>query len=248
MVMATCIALIPARSGSKRIAGKNIKPLAGHPLIAYTIAAARQSGVFSAIVVSTDSEEYGGVARWYGAEVPFFRPVALAGDNSADIEWVEYTLTGLAATGRQYDCCAILRPTSPFRSAAAIRSAWEAFNANQPADSLRAVELCRTHPGKMWVLRDGHLLPLLPLGDPVPWHSSQYVCLPTIYAQTASLEIAWTRTVTNLHSIAGSVVAPFIVRGYGGFDINTPEDWEYAEWLAETGRAKLPVVDCAPIA
>ena len=70
----TCVALIPARSGSKRVPDKNIKLLAGHPLIAYSISAALQSGVFAAVIVSTDSERYAEVARTYGAEVPFMRP------------------------------------------------------------------------------------------------------------------------------------------------------------------------------
>src|SRR5215204_3297922 len=91
----TVIALIPARAGSKRVVGKNIRPLSGHPVIAYTVAAALQSEIFSAVLVSTDSVLYGDIARHYGAEVPFLRPSALAGDLSPDIEWVEYTLKRL---------------------------------------------------------------------------------------------------------------------------------------------------------
>ncbi|MBL8103117.1 MAG: hypothetical protein JNM02_11335, partial [Anaerolineales bacterium] len=86
------IALIPARAGSKRVQGKNIRPLAGHPLIAYTICAAKQSGVFADILVSTDSEEYAEIARQYGAEVPFLRPAEIAGDLALDIEWLDFTL------------------------------------------------------------------------------------------------------------------------------------------------------------
>ena len=109
----TIVALIPARSGSKRLPDKNIQPLAGHPLIAYTISAARQSGLFADVIVSTDSERYADVARYYGAEVPWLRPVELAGDLAPDIEWVEYTLKRLLKEGRGYDCFSILRPTSP---------------------------------------------------------------------------------------------------------------------------------------
>jgi N-acylneuraminate cytidylyltransferase len=94
---------------------KNIRLLAGHPLIAYTIAAALESEVFSDVIVSTDSEQYVEIARYYGAEVPFLRPSELAGDVSPDIEWLAYTLEKLAENGRKYDCFSILRPTSPFR-------------------------------------------------------------------------------------------------------------------------------------
>src|SRR4029079_10852633 len=109
------VALIPARQGSKRVVGKNVRPLRGHPLIAYTISAALDSGVFDSVIVSTDSDEIGAIARHYGAEVPFLRPAAMAGDQSPDIEWVDFTLDALEHSGRRYDCFALLRPTSPFR-------------------------------------------------------------------------------------------------------------------------------------
>ena len=91
---ARAVALIPARAGSVRVPGKNVAPLAGHPLIAYSIAAARASGLFGAVVVSTDSEEIADVARRYGADVPRLRPAAMAGATSPDIEWVRHALDG----------------------------------------------------------------------------------------------------------------------------------------------------------
>src|SRR4030042_3588219 len=121
------IALIPARSGSKRVPDKNVRPLAGHPLMAYTIAAARQSGIFGAVVVSTDSARYAEMARHYGAEVPFLRPPEFSGDLSPDIDWVEYTLRRLQDEGRTFDCFSILRPTSPCRTPEPIRRAWGEF-------------------------------------------------------------------------------------------------------------------------
>jgi len=85
----SAVALIPARQGSKRVPGKNIRPLQGHPTIAYTIAQAIESGVFDAVIVSTDSDETAAIARHYGAEVPFLRPAQFASDTSPDIEWIE---------------------------------------------------------------------------------------------------------------------------------------------------------------
>ena len=96
----SAVAFIPARLGSKRVPGKNIRPLAGHPMLAYSIAPAIDSGVFSSVIVSTDSEEIAAIARHYGAEVPFLRPAAFAGDTSPDIEWLEHALTELRAGGR----------------------------------------------------------------------------------------------------------------------------------------------------
>lgn len=243
----TVVALIPARSGSKRVPDKNIRPLGDHPALAYTIAAARQSGVFAAVVVSTDSERYAEVARHYGAEVPFLRPPAIAGDTSPDIEWVEDTLERLRRAGRDYDCFSILRPTSPLRQADTIRRAWRAFLGETGVDSLRAVEKCKQHPGKMWVVCGERMTPLLPLGPPAqPWHSSQYAALPEVYVQNASLEIAWTRVVRDGRTIAGNVLMPFLTQGFEGFDINDPENWTVLEHLVRSGEAQLPPVSERP--
>lgn len=240
---ARVVALIPARSGSKRVRDKNIARLGGHPLIAYTVAAARASGVFDAIVVSTDSERYAEVARHYGAEVPLLRPAAAAGDTSPDIEWIEHMLQALEAGNRRYDAFSILRPTSPFRRPETIQRAWRAFIADPGADSLRAVELCQQHPAKMWVKRGNRLLPLLPFGpENQPWHSSQYPSLPVVYVQNASLEIAWTRVVRESRTIAGVNVIPFLTEGFEGFDVNHPHDWHLAELLVARGEAALPEV------
>jgi len=243
------VALIPARSGSKRVPDKNIRPLAGHPLMAYTIAAALQSEIFADVIVSTDSERYAEIARYYGAEVPFLRPVELAGSLSPDIEWVEYTLKRLRDEGRVYDCFSILRPTSPFRQPETIRRAWREFLQEEGVDSLRAVEKCKQHPGKMWVVRGKRMFPLLPLSPAEqPWHSSQYQSLPVVYVQNASLEIAWTRVVFEERTIAGNVVMPFFTQGYEGFDINDARDWWYAEYLLGKGEARLPVIGREPLA
>jgi CMP-N,N'-diacetyllegionaminic acid synthase len=237
------VALVPARAGSKRIPHKNIAALAGHPLLAYTVAAARASRVFDAVVVSTDSEEYAAIARHYGAEVPLMRPGALAADTSPDVEWVAHMMDSLEAAGRAFDAFSILRPTSPFRQAATIQRAWAVFAGDEGADSLRAVERCQQHPAKMWIKRGNRLLPLLPFGpEEQPWHSSQYPSLPLVYVQNASLEIAWTRTLRASRTIAGVNILPFLTEGFEGFDVNHPYDWQLAELLVARGEAVLPHV------
>jgi CMP-N,N'-diacetyllegionaminic acid synthase len=237
------IALIPARAGSKRVPDKNIRPLAGHPLLAYSIAAAVRSGVFSRVVVSTDSERYAKIAKYYGADVPFLRPSVFAGDLSPDIEWVEYTLKRLKDQGHHYDCFSILRPTSPFRLPETIQRAWEIFLAEAGVDSLRAVEKCKQHPGKMWVVRGNRMIPLLPLSPAEqPWHSCQYQALPEVYIQNASLEIAWSKVVFEGRTIAGTVVVPFFTRDYEGLDVNNPYDWQLAEETVRSGGVPLPEI------
>ena len=262
----TAVAFIPARAGSKRVIGKNVRLLGGHPMIAYTIGPALESQVFDAVIVSTDSEEIAAIARHYGAEVPFLRPAAFATDTSPDIEWLEHALSELHARGRAWDCFSLLRPTSPFRTADTIRRAWTRFTAQQGVDSLRAVELCAQHPGKMWVIRGDRMLPLLPFGlvppkpqsgdsgalaapkpgagdgGEQPWHSTPYQALPPVHVQNASLEIAWTRVVRDRRAIAGDILVPFLTEGYEGFDINDAFDWMVAERLLADGAVSLPKV------
>ncbi len=216
-------------------------------MLAYTIASALESGVFERVIVSTDSDEVAEVARHYGGEVPFLRPASFASDTSPDIEWLEYTLRELGAQGQSWDAFGLLRPTSPFRTAATIGRAWALFSGQHGVDSLRAVEKCAQHPGKMWVVRGNRMLPLLPFGpSDRPWHSTPYQALPEVYVQNASLEIAWTKVVLENRSIAGTTIVPFLTEGYEGFDINDPRDWALAETLIEERAVTLPVVSAQP--
>lgn len=242
----SCVALIPARAGSKRVPNKNTALLAGHPLMAYSIGAALESGVFTAVIVSTEDERTAEIARQYGAQAPFLRPAEMAGDLSADIEWVTHALTFLKDGGRLPEFFSILRPTSPFRTAATIRRAFDAYVADGRADSLRAMEPCAQHPGKMWVVRGERALPLLPLSpEPQPWHSRPYQDLPKVYVQNASLEIARCATVFSTGTISGHAVLPFFTQGAEGFDINSPRDWEEAVRMITEGRALLPELAAA---
>jgi CMP-N,N'-diacetyllegionaminic acid synthase len=236
------VAFVPARSGSERVPQKNVRPLAGHPLLAYAIETALQSGVFARVVVSTDAEEIAEVARWYGAEVPFLRPPEYATATSPDIEWLSYTLPRL---GGEYELFAIVRATNPFRGPDAIRRGLQQLLATPEADSLRAVELAKQHPGKMWVLADDRrtMSPLLDQTQlDVAWHAGQYQALPAVYSQNSALELAWARVVTETGTREGRVVAPFLTQGYEGFNVDDEEDWERAERLLESGAATVPPV------
>lgn len=243
----SAVALIPARSGSKRVPDKNIRNLRGHPLLAYAIRSAIDSGVFEAVICATDSEDYAAIARHYGAQTPFLRPSEISGDKSPDIEWVQWILSELKSRGSHFEAYSILRPTSPFRSVETIQRAAALFFNDHKADSLRAVEKCRQHPGKMWAVKANRMSPLLPFtNEGVPWHSCQYAALPEIYVQNASLEIAWTSVPLERHSIAGDIIIPFISQGLEGFDINDPEDWIMAEHYLDQGAAKLPLIHMSP--
>lgn len=203
--------------------------------------------MFDAVVVSTESPAYAEIAIHYGAEVPCLRPQALSGDASPDIEWVAYTLQHLRDTGREFDCFSILRPTSPLRTAATIRRGWETFLADPGIDSLRAVEPCSQHPGKMWRILGGRLVPVLPVQPAgTLWHSRPTQSLPEVWVQNASLEMAWTRCVSEFGSISGEAIAPFQTLHPEGLDLNDESDWRYVLDLVESGRAELPAVGVEP--
>lgn len=243
----TTVAFVPARSGSKRIENKNVKLLAGHPLLSYTIQAALDSGIFNSVICVTDSPLYAEIASYYGAEVPTLRPTEISTDYSPDIDWIVWILEFLREKNRKYDIFSILRPTSPFRTKESIKQAYSAFIKDRSADSLRAVGKCQEHPGKMWVIRGNRMLPILPFqNSSTPWHSSQYSTLPEVYVQDASLEIAWSRTPLIGRTIAGETIMPFISKGLEGFDINEPNDWALAETFLNSGRASLPKINIPP--
>jgi CMP-N,N'-diacetyllegionaminic acid synthase len=236
----SAVALVPARSGSQRVPGKNLMPLAGHPLIAYSVAAAQESGIFDAVVVSTDTEEIADIARRYGAEVPGLRPPEMSTATSFDIEWVLHVMRD-----RDEEIFAIVRPTSPFRGGDVIRRAYERLvELGDAADSIRAVEPARQHPGKMWTVAGDLIEPLLPQPEgETPLHSRQYQALPKVYAQNSSLELAWSRVLDDpVPTISGARVAPFFTAGAEGFSIDYPEDVELAERMLARGDARLPAV------
>jgi CMP-N,N'-diacetyllegionaminic acid synthase len=244
--MTTAIALIGARGGSERVPDKNIRRLSGHPLLAYAIATAHLSGLFQRVLVSTDSEQIAEVARWYGADVPFLRPAAFATSTSPDIEWISWTLPQLEES---YDLFAIVRATNPFRGPDALGRGLEQLLTTPEADSIRAVELVKQHPGKMWALADDGRL-MTPILDQshleVAWHAGQFPALPPVYVQNSALEIAWTRVVRETGTREGNILAPFLTQGYEGLNIDDEDDFARAEALVTSGLASLPLVDREP--
>ena len=244
--MPSAVALIGARAGSERVPGKNVRLLGGHPLLAYAIETARQSAVFDRIVVSTDSEQIAKVARWYGADVPFLRPEEYATSTSPDIEWIAWTLPQLE---ERYDVFAIVRATNPFRGPDVIRRGLDRLLSTPEADSVRAVELVKQHPGKMWIVDEVQRL-MRPLLDQshldVAWHAGQYQALPPVYVQNSALEIAWTRVVEATGTREGRMLAPYFTEGYEGLNIDDEEDFARAEELVASGRAALVDIQREP--
>jgi CMP-N,N'-diacetyllegionaminic acid synthase len=238
--MPSVVALIPARAGSERVPDKNVRPLAGHPLLAYAVATARQAEIFDRVVCSTDSGKVAEVAQRYGADVPFLRPAAFATSTSPDIEWITHALDQLE---ERYDLFAIVRATNPFRGPEALRRGFDQLLGTPEADSIRAVERVKQHPGKMWLLEGKTMRPLLDQSHlDVAWHAGQYQALPEVYVQNSALEIAWTRVVSQTGTREGRVVAPYLTTGFEGFNIDDEDDWDRARRLVDAGDVFLPDV------
>lgn len=141
------LAVILARSGSKRIVDKNIKLLKGKPLLAYSIEAASQSGIFDCIHVSTDSERYANIAKEYGADVPFLRSVSLASDCADSWDAIEEVLERYAEKERCFDMVTLLQPTSPLRKAEDIIQAYSMF---QRPEVKAVVSVCEMEHSPLW--------------------------------------------------------------------------------------------------
>jgi len=160
--MADVVAVIPARSGSKSVVDKNIKLLGGHPLIAYSIAAAKLTNGIDRVIVSTDSAEYASIAREYGAEVPFLRPPKISGDNSTDYEWVKHVLDWMQNEEDFVPSYIVhLRPTTPLREIEVIDYAIEYMMKNIKATALRSAHKTHLTPYKMFKLNGEYMKPFL---------------------------------------------------------------------------------------
>jgi len=139
------LALIPARAGSKGLPGKNIRPMCGKPLIGWTIERALQSKYIDTVLVSTDGEEIAGIARDFGAEVPFLRPEAISGDKASSYDVIDHALDHYAALGSHYDYLLLLEPTSPLREPGDLDALLEKLMATG-ADSIISLGEAATHP------------------------------------------------------------------------------------------------------
>jgi CMP-N-acetylneuraminic acid synthetase len=227
------LGLIPARSGSRRVSGKNIKLLQGKPLITYTIESAKVSRLVDRVLISTDSQTIADMGIANGVETPFLRPPEISRSDSTEMQFLLHALSWLSEhEGYHPDLVVILYPTSPFRKPESIDRAIETLLAHPEADSLRSVRLCSEHPYKMWVQEVGYLKPFVNTADQNS-HTLSYQLLPEVYIQNASIYITKPATILQKKSPVGDIVIPFIMDEFESVDVNTPLDFEFAEWLMQ---------------
>ena len=215
-------ALIPARGGSKGIPRKNIKLIAGKPLIAWTIEAAQRSGLLDSVVVSTDDAEIAEVARRAGAQVPFMRPVELAQDHTPGLDPVLHALAQLP----QFESVLLLQPTSPLRSTEDI-DACLGMALRQRTPSVVSVCEPDTHPYWTYRLAEGQTL--LPLIAAAPVTRRQD--LPPVVAVNGCLYFAAADWLKRSGSLVGPQTLAYLMPRERSVDLDTPLDWKLAELL-----------------
>jgi N-acylneuraminate cytidylyltransferase len=230
---AKVLAVIPARGGSKGIPRKNIRNFAGHPLIAYSIAAGMQSKLVNRVIVSTDDEEIAAVARQYGAEVPFLRPSEFAQDQTLDLPVFQHVIQWLGENeGYQPDVVVQLRPTSPVRPPTLVDDAVSLLLEHPEADSVRGIVPSGQNPHKMWRVdpQSGQMRPLLSVeGIAEPYNAPRQV-LPQVYWQTGHIDAIRPRVFAQ-GSMSGKLILPVMIDPSYTVDIDTPKDWARSEWL-----------------
>lgn len=224
------IAVIPARKGSKGVKDKNIRELNGKPLLAYSIEAAEQSGLFDCIHVSTDSETYAQIAKEFGADVPFLRDPALAGDTSDTWDALRYVLQRYAEAGKEYDTVTLLQPTSPLRDASDIRGAFAVMEEKQ-ADSV--ISVCRAEHSPLLcntLKADGSMEGFLDTGRV----GRRQDCEP-YYQLNGAIYIQKTQLLTAKKNLYGEKSYAFIMSAEHSVDIDSELDFLFAQAVMAVG-------------
>lgn len=229
------LAIIPARSGSKGLKDKNIKLLCGLPLCAYSINAAKESGLFDEIHFSTDSAEYAEIARKYGASVPFLRDASLATDTASTWDVVKAVIARYKSMGREFDFVMLLQPTVPFRSAENIRAALDILkekNANA------VVSVTEPEHSPLWSA------PLPNDGDMTIFHERfVYMTarqkLERHFALNGAIYLAAIPYLLSASDIYESRCYSYFMDREHSYDIDTQEDFDICEFLMQKRKGPL---------
>ncbi|MFY7819391.1 MAG: cytidylyltransferase domain-containing protein [Rhodoluna sp.] len=223
------LAIVPARGGSKRLPGKNVMPLGGKPLIAWTIDAARESGCFVDVLVSTDNAEIAAVANLHKALVPWLRPAELSNDTARSIDVVLHALDWYEAERGRIDAIMLLQPTSPFRSVETIRrgaAMFAAYGADAPVVS---VSPASSHPAWTFSLNGSNLIPFC--GESQMQFRSQD--LAPAFTLNGAVYISRISRLREAASFFSSDMHALVMEDPAeGHDIDTAFDWQMAELFA----------------
>lgn len=215
-----CLAIIPARGGSKGLPGKNIYPLLGKPLIQWTLEASQASSYIDHCVVSTDSPDIAAVVSSIGGNVPFLRPSYLAQDNSTSVDTVHHAIGFLSAIGLDFDCIILLEPTSPLRSAADIDHALEIFSSYTCSSLVSVSTAPSVHPAFQFTISNDFLLPYAS-SNPSGLRRQD---TPMTYFLDGSIYISSAKDIYENSTFISLDTIPFIMPFWKSFEIDSLED------------------------
>lgn len=222
--------VIPARGGSKGIPGKNIKPLAGKPLICYAIDTARELAGDDDICITTDDDKILKTVKDYGMKVPFKRPAKLAGDKAGMNEVLLHALEYYESKGKTYDCLVLLQPTSPFRTADHVREAQRLFSAD--VDMVVGVSEAKANPyfslceenARGFLERCKSLGPIAGRQD-----------APKVYDVNGAVYVINVASLKKQHMQEFARIKKYVMDEISSLDLDTPLDWQFCSFLIERG-------------
>lgn len=222
-------AIIPARAGSKGVKNKNIRTLLGYPMIAYAIAASKMAKGVDRIIVSTDSEEYAKIARYYGAETPFLRPAEISGDQSTDIEFMEHAINWLYENeGKVPEYFLHMRPTYPMREIAVIEEAIKRMKEDPNATSLRSAHLASNTPYKWFNLREDGYYKSIRDDLTLDEANNPRQAFEDVYVPDGYVDVLRTSFIVENDLMHGDKMIGYVVPG--GVDVDALKDLEYLEY------------------
>lgn len=229
------LAVVTARGGSKGIPGKNIKPLGGKPLIAYSIDAAKKNKLITHTIVSTDDKKIAEVAKKFGSEVPFLRPKELAGDKTPHVPVMKHAIEFMEKKlGVTFDYVVILQPTSPFRTADDIDRTLEKLIKSKADSAVTLVEVGNDHPVKAKKLVGDRVLPYM-IPEPEGARRQDF---PSAYRRSGAIYAMRRDLIVKDGRLYGDNIVGHIVPAERSIDIDTPFEWFRAEWMLEDLKKK----------
>ena len=228
------LGLVPARGGSKGVPRKNIRPLCGRPLIAYTAEAALAASLLERVILSTEDAEIAAVGKSFGLDVPFMRPAELAADSTPSVLVVKHALAWLEERGEKYDAVCLLQPTHPLRQPADIDGCIRMLG-ESGADAVVTVSEVPPEFNPHWVFfrsADGFLR--LSTGEQAPIPRRQE--LPPAFHREGSVYVTRCDVLASTGSLLGTRLAGYPVDPARSVNIDTPEDWAMAEELLRANK------------
>lgn len=217
----TVLAIIPARSGSKGLPGKNIRTLCGKPLIAWSVEQARACPEIDTVIVSTDDQKIARVATAFGAEVPFLRPNELSSDTASSIDVILHAIDFMAKGGSNFDLIVLLEPTSPLREVADISGAIKQLLGTPNCQSVVSVSQAEgVHPAFLYRLNEGLLKPYLGI-QPTNLRRQD---IEKLYFLEGSVYVSYIDALKARRSFYHENTAPWVVPKYKSFEVDELTD------------------------